>query len=265
MQGTQGQCSWLYCVAASSDAAVPDGIAGVAGEPIEEVNADQLTAFIGSVPEAEYGLDALRRNLEDLDWLAECAEAHHQVISDIAATRAVTPMRLATICRDARGVADLLGRRAGELRSSIAHVTGRDEWGLKAYLRATAADAAAAEPADDSGASASPGTAYLARRRQAVASRQEARLEACSSAERLISAVDSMAVDARDHQLHDASLDQAAADMIVNRSYLVDDREAAEFSAAVDDLAAEFPGLRVELTGPWPVYSFAVPDQEPTS
>lgn len=264
MQDTQGQCYWLYCVAASSDAAVPDGLTGVAGEPIQAIEADQLTAFTGPVPEAEFGADALRRNLEDLDWLAECAEAHHAVISDIAATRAVTPMRLATICADAQGVANLLARRAADLKGSIAHVTGRAEWGLKAYLRAPA-PGAEAEAAEKPGSSASPGTAYLTRRRQTLTSREEARQEAAHSAERLLGAVDSMAVDARDHQLHDASLDRAAADMIVNRSYLVDDRESADFPAAVEDLGAEFPGLRVELTGPWPVYSFAVPEQEPGS
>jgi hypothetical protein len=46
--------------------------------------------------------------------------------------------------------------------------------------------------------------------------------------------------------------------MILNGAYLVDLDESDGFAAAVRRLVAECPNMRIELTGPWPPYSFAV-------
>ena len=43
-----------------------------------------LTAAVGTVGLDEFGEEGLRRNLEDLDWLAATARAHDAVISAIA-------------------------------------------------------------------------------------------------------------------------------------------------------------------------------------
>ena len=233
----------------------------MAGEQIEDVQAAGLTAYVGLVPESQFGAAALHRNLEDLDWLGNCAAAHHRAITVIGATRAVTPMRLATICGSPGGVQDLLVRRKHELTEALAWVMGRSEWGLKAYVRRPPPTGDAAS--DPGGGSASPGTAYLSRRRSALAAQADIRQEACESAESLVADLDSMAVAASEHPLHDASLDAEAAAMIVNRSYLVDDSQSAAFASAVAESAESRPPLRVELTGPWPTYSFGpVPDED---
>ena len=43
--------------------------------------------------------------------------------------------------------------------------------------------------------------------------------------------------------------------MLVNASYLVDSRDR-DFAAAVTALAEQYSDVRLELTGPWPPYSF---------
>lgn len=50
--------------------------------------------------------------------------------------------------------------------------------------------------------------------------------------------------------------------MVLNGTYLVDDDRADEFAAVVEDLGKQFPGIRLELTGPWPPYSFAGAERE---
>jgi hypothetical protein len=44
--------------------------------------------------------------------------------------------------------------------------------------------------------------------------------------------------------------------MLLNNSYLVPDSRAQEFAAAVASLEQRFPQVRLELSGPWPAYSF---------
>src|SRR5262249_2577464 len=51
------------------------------------------------------------------------------------------------------------------------------------------------------------------------------------------------------------------AHMVLNASYLLDDQRADDFAAAVAALAEQHPGVRLELTGPWPPYSFAGPEE----
>jgi Gas vesicle synthesis protein GvpL/GvpF. len=53
--------------------------------------------------------------------------------------------------------------------------------------------------------------------------------------------------------------------MLLNGTYLVGNDSIDEFAARVDSLAAEHPDVRVELTGPWPAYSFAGVEEEPVS
>ncbi len=55
-------------------------------------------------------------------------------------------------------------------------------------------------------------------------------------------------------------LSGAPGPMILNGTYLVTDAQSGAFAAAARELADRFPGLRMELTGPWPPYSFATVD-----
>lgn len=47
--------------------------------------------------------------------------------------------------------------------------------------------------------------------------------------------------------------------MVLNGAYLVERGREPELRAAVDELAAELAGggVRLELTGPWPAFTFA--------
>jgi Gas vesicle synthesis protein GvpL/GvpF len=48
---------------------------------------------------------------------------------------------------------------------------------------------------------------------------------------------------------------------VLNASYLVPHSRGDDFAAAVAELADEYPVLQLELTGPWPPYSFIEPDR----
>ena len=111
---------------------------GLAAAGVRAVRAAGLTAVVGDVGEDEFGEAALRRNLEDLDWLERTARAHHAVIGALAGQGPVVPMRLATVYSGDDPVADTLRRRAGDLREALSRLRGRSEWGVKAHAAAPA-------------------------------------------------------------------------------------------------------------------------------
>jgi hypothetical protein len=251
---------WAYAVAETSRAVLPVDLRGVAGQPVFTVAAAGLAAAVGAVDLAEFGEEALRRNLEDLSWLESTAWAHHRVIDALARSSPVVPMRLATVFRRPEGVAAMLADRRYDLGAALALVEGRTEWGVKVY-----AEPQAAAAAPDTGPPGGPGAAYLRRRKAELSASEAAKRAAAGSAADLHTALSGLATAALVRPLQGPQLAGQAAQMIFNGAYLVDDERSADWSAAVQDLADRHPGIRLELTGPWPPYSFAaIEDQDPT-
>src|SRR5205814_2826687 len=91
----------------------------------------------------------------------------------------------------------------------------------------------------------------------------KARQEAAASAEDIHTALRGMAVAALVRPAQSPRLTGQAGQMILNSAYLVDNDRAGGWPAAVSDLAGRHRAVRVELTGPWPPYSFAAIDEEP--
>ncbi|TKG70480.1 GvpL/GvpF family gas vesicle protein [Prauserella endophytica] len=264
MADTSGR--WLYAIARELDTDALTGLRGVAGAPVHVVEDAGLVAVVSAVDLAEFGAEPLKRNLEDLDWLAATARAHDAVVTTVGgAAPAAVPLRLATVCLGDDRVRELLIRRRPDLESALALLTGRTEWGVKAYADpdALAAADAPAEPGGQGGqgSKGGAGTAYLLRRKAQLSAREKAERNASAHADRLHRELAALATAARRHPPQDPKLSGRKGWNVLNGAYLVDDAKADELAAAVERLGGEVEGVRLELTGPWPAYSFAGVEQ----
>lgn len=132
---TDSLATWLYAVmAAPEDGAPPQGLTGVADEPVRLVEKAGLAAVVGSVPLEEFDEEALRGHLEDLEWLERTARAHHRVINGAARQGQVIPLRFATLYHDDDRVRAMLQERREDFTATLRRVAGRTEWGVKAYV-----------------------------------------------------------------------------------------------------------------------------------
>ncbi|MEV1147002.1 GvpL/GvpF family gas vesicle protein [Micromonospora sp. NPDC049799] len=249
--------AWLHGVVRDVEPGTLATTASLEGDPVRAVRAAGLTAVVSTVPLSAYGEEALRRNLEDLAWLERAARAHHAVVDALSRAGAVVPARLATVHHGDEGVARVLVERHDELAATLDRLDGREEWGVKGYAVPGAVPRAAA-PAGGGGA----GAAYLRRRRAQLTAREEGQRIAAEAAAAVHEALAGYAVAARRHAPQDRRLSGAATAMVVNGAYLVDRPRLKGFSALVDALADRHPEIRLELTGPWPPYSFVA---EPTT
>lgn len=247
---------WTYAVLDSDAAARISGLHGVAGEPVRAVTHAGLTAAVGTVGLGEFGEDGLRRNLENLDWLAATARAHDAVISAIARFGPVVPMRMATVYLDDARVSGLLEARHDDFVAALRHVTGRAELGVKAYADPQVL-LGAQETAHASAGEKMSGTAYLMRRRRALTAKDDAFRIAAGHAERIHARLLDHAVDGKRKPATDRSLSGRTDWTVLNGTYLVNTEDIDDFSAAVAALDRDIPGIDVEVTGPWPPYSFA--------
>ncbi|MFB4303950.1 GvpL/GvpF family gas vesicle protein [Actinomadura sp. NTSP31] len=258
---------YLYGVARGLDPAALDGAAGVAGAPVRAVapaGPGGLTALVSTVRLDEYGEAALRENLEDLAWLEATARAHHEVVDRAAHAAPTAPVRIATIYRDDARVAQVLTEQGDRFAQALDRVAGRAEWGVKAYAHRDALEAD--EPAEPAGAAASAagsgaqgpgaGTAYLRRRQQERQRRADAGRKVGAQATAIHDGLAALAVASRHHPPQDPKLSGHAGVQILNAAYLLDEDDAPGFADAARAAGERYPGIEVEVTGPWPPYSF---------
>lgn len=255
---------WLYGIAfADIDDDELLDVRGVAAEQVRVVRSSNLAAVVGTVNLTEFGQESLRRNMENLDWLGAVARAHDAVIGAVRRRTPIIPLRLATLYLDDDRVRRLLDARRGDFETALGEVTGRSEWGVKAYGDPTAMTqpVAAQQPGrSDTG----KGKAYLLRRRAELTARQNVERAAVEHADTIHAALLRLAVDGRRKEATDPVLSGRRAWMIFNGTYLVDDALSDEFASLVKQLDADHPGVTLELTGPWPAYSFTEPRQAGT-
>jgi hypothetical protein len=234
---------WAYAITEDGYLSGPDGevdlswLTGVGETKVRTTASCGLTVLVSDVSLAEFGEAALRENLENLDWLDEVAQEHHYVIDAAARLFPLLPVRLATVYSGDADVCAALTARGAQLHDALHRVGGRIEWGVNAYAAAGGQDA---EPGG-----AEPGGGAE------VAGAQAVHVELAAKA-----------ADTRLHPSHPAQLDGIRPPMLLNAAYLLDAADSVTFTAAVAGQATAHPELRVELTGPWPPYSFAAEDDD---
>ena len=254
---------WVYAVAERVAVTPLAQVRGVGGGQPRVIAAGELTAVAEDVRLAEFGEEALRRNLEDLDWLEATARAHHSVIDAVARQGPLVPMRLATVYSSDAQITTMLDERSADFRAVFRRISGREEWGVKVYAdRQPEPSNEPAVTAVPSGPGGGAGAAYLRRRRDQLAAQKNTRQETLASAEMVHTELSEYAAETRLHPPQAPQLTGSKAPMILNAAYLLDSERAEEFGSAVTALAGRYPGLRLELTGPWPPYSFTGTGEE---
>ncbi|MFI5806839.1 GvpL/GvpF family gas vesicle protein [Streptomyces sp. NPDC051561] len=259
----QEELRYVYAVTRPFDGVLPDeGGRGLDGEPPRLLHHGDLVAVVSPVPAADFDEAPLKAHLEDLDWLADTARTHQNVITALTTVTSPVPLRLATICRDDSGVRRLLESGHSRFVTTLDRLDGRIEWGVKVYASNPAPAPAApktqapAPSADTPGA----GRSYLQQRLAQRRTRETASNRADALCRRIHAELSEAAEHALLHRLQDGRLSGRSGQNVLNAAYLVPRADSEAFVEKVRALTpedAEGEGVQVELTGPWAPYSFA--------
>jgi hypothetical protein len=259
-----GEVLWTYCVL-TADEPVPASLAGVvASNPVERVDAGDLTALVSRVPLSEFGEEPLRRNLNDLDWLERVARGHEAVLERTLHGATIVPLRLCTIFENEQGVRRMLDEQRLAFTAALEVLRGHQEWGVKLLADREALEAAARARSPEADALAdeldthSAGSAYMLRRRLERRVREAADELAVGVADDVHARLQAAASDAVLNPPQNRDLSGHEGEMLLNGAYLVETPKLGRLRELVDDLQDRHRGLgvRVELTGPWPPYNF---------
>ncbi|GLW04360.1 GvpL/GvpF family gas vesicle protein [Streptomyces lavendulae] len=217
-------------------------------------------AFVASdVPEQDFNETALKNHFEDLGWLEYVARTHHDVVQAVAARAPVLPLRMATVYQDDHRARQALAAQQDVFSQRLDQLRAQTEYGVKIYLTPEATQPPAAAPAP----AASPGKAYLQARRAQRRSRDAVYQQAEQAAETIETIASRHATQRVRHAPQRGEL-TGPQENVLNDAYLIPDERAGQFKAAIADAAERFPDLRIEVTGPWAPYSFAMTTVGPT-
>lgn len=172
---------YLYAVGPgpAADWLAANDLPGIAGSRVRAVRECLLVGAVSDVPADEFDQEPLDRNVGDPEWLAPHAAAHHEVNAALLdGVGSVLPLAFGTIFRAEEGVVRALRARAEELEAALIGLAGRVEWvctldrdrrAAGEHLERVRATAGAGLP------DASPGKAYLIKRKAAVEGVEELR------------------------------------------------------------------------------------------
>jgi hypothetical protein len=248
---------WVYAIARADRAADRTaGLRGVADEPVRAVLGGGLAAAVGTVRLDEFRGEGLRRNFNDADWFAAKARAHNAVVNAVRRGGPVIPVRPATIYRDDRRVCQLLLNEHEDIDMALRRVSGRDELGVKAYAdpKSLAIQGDLIHSASMEGLSPA---AHLLRRRRQLAAQHEGYRLAAAEADRIHAVLLRCAVDGKRRSPIAESPSGKEPWTVLNGSYLVDDDVVGVFMGTITALERSTARITIEVTGPWPPYSFA--------
>jgi Gas vesicle synthesis protein GvpL/GvpF len=261
--GVGGQRAWYVYGVVNAETELHGRVDGVdPSQPLTMLTEDPLAAVASQVPLHEFDEARLREHLADMAWVEATARAHEAVLDSIRAQTTVVPMRMCTVYRTEGGVREMLRRESDPLQEAIGHLSGKAEWGVKAFVelgRRGEPDSAQGPDADNPiGAAPGAGAAYMERKRAERERRERAMELAEEAAAQIHERLSAVTDDALVVPLQRPEASGHSGEMILNGVYLVADEVSESFHQEVRALQAELgpAGLELEPTGPWPAYNF---------
>ena len=258
---------YVYCIAEKTAAAelLPNSLPAAIEEnsKLEWISVNNLAALVSQVPGATYSEENLAEQLTDATWTAIRAMRHETVVEYVAKRATVIPLRFGTIYLERAGVEQMLNEKSKALESIIEQLRGREEWGVNVYcdravlLSSITSVSPVLRDLVQRAEHAPPGQSYLMQKKIEALKVDEARVAVNRIVDQIETKLKEQTDDARRLRILKVETTEHG-ELKAKFAFLMKRAGFEEFRDAAERLAQEHQeaGVRLELTGPWPVYNF---------
>jgi hypothetical protein len=263
---------YLYCLARLSQLPpFPLEGKGVDGQsPLEVAIFQDLAAVWSPVPVEDFCGPEAEERLGDLTWIGPRVIRHQEVVAGVMRHSPVLPVRFGTIFSSQANLEKVLERHSDTIAGFLERLADQEEWAVKGMLdRPGAKDklfslklALEAESLE----ALSPGKRYFEEQRLRAACDQELKRWLQEVCRTLWTELRDYAAEVQERRLLSRETTGSDQDMVWNWALLMPRQVVGGFQALIKDVNARYAdrGLRLEMTGPWPPYSFCPAlDMEP--
>jgi hypothetical protein len=229
-----------------------------------------LVAVWSPVPLEDFCGPEAEKRLQDLTWIGPRVIRHQEVVAGVMRHSPVLPVRFGTIFASLANLQKVLQRHSGTIAEFLERLTDQEEWAVKGMLdRPGAKDKLvslklALEAENLEGLS--PGKRYFEEQRLRAAGDQELQRWLHKVCQEVWTNLQDCATQTQERRLLSRKTTGSDQDMVWNWALLIPRQAVGGFQALIQDVNAQYAhrGLRLEVTGPWPPYSFCPSlDMEP--
>ena len=256
---------YVYCIAERAVAGELTALPAAIEEDakLEWVTINKLAALVSQVPKETYSEERLAEHLTDATWTAIRAMRHETVVEFVARRASVIPLRFGTIYLERSSIEQLLAEKAREFEEIIEHLRGREEWGVNVYCDRTVLLSGITSVSPvlremvERAQQAPPGQSYLMQKKIETLKVDEARAALNRIVDQIEEKLKTQTDEARRLRILKVETTEHG-ELKAKFAFLVQRSDFEEFRDAAEQLAREHQaaGIRLELTGPWPVYNF---------
>jgi len=221
-----------------------------------------LAAVWSPVPLADFCGPQAEERLRDLTWIGPRVIRHQEVVTGVLRRSPVLPVRFGTIFASLTNLEKVLQRHAGIISEFLERLTDREEWAVKGMLdRSGVRDRLFSLQLSREAESLkvlSPGKRYFEEQRLRAAGNQELQRWLQQVCREMWTNLQDFAVEVQERRPLSRETTGSEQDMVWNWALLVPRPAAGDFQTRIENLNARYAprGLRLDVTGPWPPYSF---------
>jgi hypothetical protein len=194
----------------------------------------------------------------------EILQAHEDVVDILMKSTTVVPFQFGTILKDEQAALKMLQEYEEKFKNLLAKFVGKAEWGMKVYAdqQEFIKYIVQAEPElknlAEKREGLSRGAAYLLGRKMEEELKENALTRLAEVSETIFRKLGKAAYEGKLNETMPQKLTGKKKEMILNTVYLVEREKVATFCKQGKRLMEHYRvmGLDLEVSGPWPPYSF---------
>ena len=242
----------------------------IGGGEVSIIPYEELEVVTSLVDLSEFGSEEIQRKAqEDLNWIKEKAQIHQYVIEQAMRVGSnlisVIPMKFGTIFKTEESLKECLRKNCQQFKDSLKKLKGKQEWGVKVYLkenifRKTIEEKNEAVLAKKKEIESMPkGMAFFAQKQIDEVVSQEKDKELDRITEEIFENLGQLAFSKNKSKLLEKDFTGRTEPMVLNGFYLIEESKLNDFQKKVEELKEKYngKGIIIEMTGPWPSYHFA--------
>ena len=251
---------YVYCLSDS----LPDPGCEKISQGLISVPAGAFYAVVKPVSEAEFSEENLKINLSDIQWLESNVREHVAVISMIMEQNTVIPFKFGTIFNNENSLLKFVEDYEESLVGNMLYIEWKEEWSVKIYCDRKVLTGQIDELSEDAASleqqimASSPGKAFLLKRKKTDLIENEMDRLCKKYGQGYFNEFNRLSVSVSLNNLLPKELTGRNEEMILNAAFLISKERAIDFISTARTLKKLYSslGFYLELTGPWPPFSF---------
>ncbi|MCX6280249.1 MAG: GvpL/GvpF family gas vesicle protein [Bacteroidetes bacterium] len=251
---------YVFCVTNTA----PDFVRIMESQGLKSLIFDDFCVIVKYVSENEYSEENLKKNLSDIKWLEAGAREHIMIINMIMEYSTVVPFKFGTIFQSEDNLKKFITDYSDSLIKNLVHVEGKEEWAVKYFYDRKALCAQIDEISDEAAAmekqimSSSPGKAFLLKRKKNDLIENEIDRLCKLYGQECYNEFNNLSKSTNLNNVVPKEFTGRNDEMILNATFLVSKEKAIDFLTTGSVLKRKYSnlGFDIEITGPWPPFSF---------